>query len=118
MGLSVGVLRPKSDFVQHFPNLCFSPGFGHSTLDPQGLLQNPADGMGRIQAAVGVLKHHLRGGGGMEKQLPGVVPEKPHNGPGEGGFPATALTHQSQNLALVQGKGDVLQNLFAPFSGG
>ena len=54
----------------------------------------------------------------MEKQLPGVVPEKPHNGPGEGGFPATALTHQSQNLALVQGKGDVLQNLFAPFSGG
>ena len=98
-----------------------------ATFRARGLGVDQVEGLGdqvghlpaRVEAAVGVLEHHLhvaaRGGGGVgaegtadEGDLAGLDALEPQDGAGEGGFPAAALADQADVLAGADGQVDAV----------
>ena len=66
-----------------------------SPLSPQGFLEEPSDGLGGIQAAVGILKYHL-GPDAVMPDFPLDMAVHTQNRLGKGGLAAAALPHQPQ----------------------
>lgn len=108
-GLAVVKLRSESHGFQHL--LCPFPAFrrGMLAVDAQGLLDDAADGEGRVQGGIGVLKDHL-GPLGVVDDL-ALVLGHAQDGLGQGGLAAAGLPHQTQDFAPADGDVDIPQDL-------
>ena len=95
--------------AQHFPHPLFA--FGRIVLaeNAQRLFHAPAHSVGRVQAAVRVLKNHL-GPLGVMNDLPLVRLHHAQNRAGQGRFSGAGLAHQTQDLAPVHLKAHIVQH--------
>ena len=110
MGIAAVVLLIQPYQRHDVPHPAFYPGFIIFAVDPQRFGKRLSHGKGGVQAARRILKDHL-GPLGIVAHGAGRIPFHAQYGAGQRGLSAAALTHQAQNLAAVQGKADVMQDL-------
>ena len=100
---------------EHFQHLFPALGFIPDAHGTQGLFQNPANRFGRVQRAVGILKHHL-GADGVDRQFAFDIGDQPQQAFGKGGLTRARLAHQTDDLALTDGERHVFQITQAAFA--
>jgi hypothetical protein len=127
MGVAVDELRVEPDLVHQGGNRVL---LGHPVgqglgVDVEGLADDRRDGHPRIQGGVGVLEDDLDvpalGPHGLAGQVRDVVAVdddraggrwlEAHQQSARGGFPAAALPHDRQGLALIEVEADIVDSL-------
>ena len=101
----------QADVLQHVIYHLLPLGSVGDSPDSQRLLHDPADLPGRVQGPVGVLEHHLGTESLFHLYRSGIILVQAEDRLRQGGLSASALSHDAENLRLVKGEGDIMQNM-------
>ena len=112
MGIAVVVALVQAHQGHGVPHPALDTRLVVLAVDAQGLGQGLGHGEGWVQAARRILKDHL-GPLGMMGHRAGHVALHAQHRTGQGRFAAATLAHQTEDLAPVQGKADIMEHLMA-----